>query len=98
MAAADELAAATASGIIDAWVVNDEQEQGYQQLKAAISSFRPDIIPLQEGSEAAGAEGDAGSGGEPQQGTLKALCCQPPTALVLCGPSGASPRAAAVLR
>jgi guanylate kinase len=42
--AAKEKAAATALGVFDAVVVNDELDLGFEQLCAAISTFRPDII------------------------------------------------------
>jgi guanylate kinase len=40
-----ELAAARAQGVFDEVLVNDDFEEGYAQLKAAISRFRPDLIP-----------------------------------------------------
>jgi hypothetical protein len=43
--AAAELAAVKSQSVFDQVLVNDELEEGYQQLKAAISKFRPDIIP-----------------------------------------------------
>lgn len=43
--AAAELAAARAQGVFDEVLVNDDFEEGYAQLKAAISRFRPDLIP-----------------------------------------------------
>lgn len=44
-AAAAELAAVQSSSVFDQVLVNDDLDQGYTELKAAISSFRPDLIP-----------------------------------------------------
>lgn len=43
--AAAELAAVRAKGVFDDVLVNDDLEEGYAQLLAAISKFRPDLIP-----------------------------------------------------
>lgn len=43
--AAAELAAVKSKSVFDQVLVNDDLEEGYQQLKAAISKFRPDLIP-----------------------------------------------------
>eukprot|EP00775_Hariotina_reticulata_P013032 gene13032-13161_t len=45
-AAAAQLAAAQANNLYDQVIVNDELDQGYKQLKAVISQYRPDLIPV----------------------------------------------------
>lgn len=57
-------------------VVNDDLEQGFKQLKAAISRFRPDLIPPAEDDAAA-------------QAARKAAANNQPVPLVVLGPSGA---------
>jgi hypothetical protein len=56
-------------------VVNDDLEQGFKQLQAAISKFRPDLIPPPEDDAAA-------------QAARKAAASNQPVPLVVLGPSG----------
>jgi hypothetical protein len=56
-------------------VINDDLEQGFKQLKAAISKFRPDLIPPPEDDAAA-------------QAARKAAASNQPVPLVVLGPSG----------
>jgi hypothetical protein len=58
-------------------VINDDLEQGFKQLKAAISKFRPDLIPPPEDNAAA-------------QAARKAAASNQPVPLVVLGPSGRS--------
>jgi hypothetical protein len=74
--AAAERAAAIAAGVYDAEIVNDNHDEAYKQLCAAISKFRPDIIPPAEEVEAAEAAAAAAAAG----GSMPHL--------VLCGPPG----------
>jgi hypothetical protein len=56
-------------------VINDDLEQGFKQLKAAISKFRPDLIPPPEDDAAA-------------QAAKKAAASNQPVPLVVLGPAG----------
>lgn len=72
--AEQQLCLAQASGVFDGMLVNDELEQCYQQLKAIITKYRPDIIPP-DNEEAA------------KEDTKQQAATQLPV-LTFCGPAG----------
>lgn len=57
-------------------IINDDLEQGYKQLKAAIGRFRPDLIAPADDNDAA-------------QAGKKAAASNQPVPLVVQGPTGA---------
>lgn len=75
-AAVAELASVHAKGVFDQVLTNDDLEDCYQQLKAAISRFRPELVPPPPTHEA--------SCNAAQQATA-ANSCSP---LVVAGPAG----------
>eukprot|EP00882_Tetradesmus_deserticola_P025786 GHRQ01028352.1.p1 GENE.GHRQ01028352.1~~GHRQ01028352.1.p1 ORF type:complete len:220 (+),score=94.86 GHRQ01028352.1:141-800(+) len=74
--AAAELKAVQSNGVFDEVVTNDDVEQGFKNLKAAISRFRPDLIPPPDDDAAA-------------QAARKAAASNQPVPLVVLGPAGA---------
>lgn len=72
--AAAELAAVRSKGVFDQVLVNDDLEEGYRQLKAAISRFRPDLIPPAADEDAARAAQQAAA--------------NTPVPLLVAGPAG----------
>lgn len=93
-AAAADLECARSCGAFDAFISNDDFEDGYSSLAAVISRFRPDIIPPKPPAPADGAAtADAAaaasalgrSGGRGQEAGGKRPAAPP---LLLCGPAG----------
>jgi hypothetical protein len=80
----EELDHARSCGAFDAFVTNDSFDDGYASLKAAISRFRPDIIPPPPPPGAQAGEVGGPSGSRPGRPGHKA----PAPALILCGPAG----------
>jgi guanylate kinase len=74
--AAAELATVKSQDVFDQVLVNDELEEGYQQLKGAISKFRPDLIPPAADESAAKAAQQAAA--------------NTPVPLLVAGPAGIS--------
>lgn len=72
--AAAELAAVRSKGVFDKVLINDDLEEGYKQLKAAISKFRPDLIPPTADDDAAKAAQQAAA--------------NTPVPLLVAGPTG----------
>jgi hypothetical protein len=89
-AAAAELECARACGVFDAFVANDDESEGYAALQAAVSRFRPDILPPRpptppSDAEAAAAAAAAASIGA---GASRRAAAAAAPVLLLCGPAG----------
>jgi guanylate kinase len=82
--AAAELADVRSKGVFDQVLVNDDLEDGYSQLKAAISRFRPDLIPPAADEDAARAAQQAAA--------------NTPVPLLVAGPAGMDHAARQVYR